>query len=56
MVWVIHVKWLRSQRWEYIGEILLMDLTFILALLGLTTWQKLKQNEKPDINNPDSAN
>ena len=56
MVWVIHVKWLRSQRWEFIGEILLMDLTFILALLGLTTWQKLKQNEKPDINHPDSAN
>lgn len=49
MVVILHVKWFRSDRWEYIGEVLGFDFMFILCCLGLATWQsvKEKQNELP---------
>jgi hypothetical protein len=55
MVWIVHIKWLKSERWEYLGEILLMDLTFILALLGLTTWQKVNEKNNSGDYRPDGT-
>ncbi len=48
MVIVIDVKWIRSEQWIYISEILALHFMFILTLLGLATWQavKEKKNEK----------
>jgi hypothetical protein len=49
MAVVLHIKWFRADKWEYVGEILAFDYTFILTCLGLTTWQaiKEKQNDVP---------
>ena len=44
MVVCLHVKWFRSDRWEYIGEVLGFDFMFILCCLGLATWQSIKEN------------
>jgi hypothetical protein len=48
MVIVIDIKWLRSEQWIYISEILALHFMFILTLLGLATWQAVKEksNEK----------
>jgi hypothetical protein len=43
MVVCLHVKWFRSDRWEYIGEVLGFDFMFILCCLGLATWQAVKE-------------
>lgn len=43
MVVCLHVKWFRSDRWEYIGEVLGFDFMFILCCLGLATWQSVKE-------------
>jgi hypothetical protein len=49
MAVILHIKWFRADKWEYVGEILAFDYTFILTCLGLTTWQaiKEKQNDVP---------
>jgi hypothetical protein len=49
LVVVTHVKWYRSDKWEYLGEVLAFDFTFILACLGLTTWQSVKENTKEKV-------
>ena len=54
LVIVIDVKWLRSDQWQYIEMILGLHFTFIMALLGLTTWQNLKQ--KNENTNSDTVN
>ncbi len=54
LVVIIDVKWLRSDQWQYIEIILGLHFTFILALLGLTTWQNLKQ--KNENTNSDTVN
>ena len=43
MVVCLHIKWFRSDRWEYIGEVLGFDFMFILCCLGLATWQSVKE-------------
>lgn len=43
MVVILHVKWFRSDRWEFIGEVLGFDFLFILCCLGLATWQAVKE-------------
>lgn len=55
MVIIIDVKWLRSYQWVYITEILALHFMFILTLLGLATWQavKEKKNEKTTDTNPE---
>ena len=45
LVIIIDIKWLRSDQWQYIEMILGLHFTFILALLGLTTWQNLKEKK-----------
>lgn len=47
LVIVTHVKWFRSDRWEYLGEVLGFDYLFILTCLGLATWQKVAEKNKP---------
>lgn len=46
LVIATHVKWFNSDKWEYLGEVLAFDFTFILACLGLTTWQAVKESNK----------
>lgn len=43
MVVVLHIKWFRADKWEYVGEILAFDYTFVLCCLGLATWQSVKE-------------
>lgn len=51
MVIIIDVKWLRSDQWQYIEIILGLHFTFILVLLGLTTWQSLKEKKNESDGN-----
>jgi len=44
LVIITHVKWFRSDRWEYLGEVLGFDFLFILTCLGLATWQSVKES------------
>lgn len=39
---VAHVKWLSLGDFSLMGEILVIDYTFVAALLGMTTYQNLK--------------
>jgi hypothetical protein len=43
MVLILHVKWFKSDKWEYLAEVLFLDYSFILVCLGLATWQKIKE-------------
>ena len=45
MVIILHVKWFRSDKWEYISEVLFLDYTFVLVCLGLATWQAIKEKK-----------
>jgi hypothetical protein len=51
LVIITHIKWFNSDKWEYLGEVLAFDFTFILACLGLTTWQSVKENGTKNENN-----
>jgi xanthine/uracil permease len=51
LVVVTHVKWFKSDRWEYLSIVLGMDYTFILVCLGLATWQLIKENKDKDEQN-----
>lgn len=50
MVVITHIKWFKSEHWEYLTIVLGLDFTFILVCLGLATWQAVKQtpHEKPE--------
>lgn len=48
LVIITHVKWFRSDRWEYLGEVLGFDFLFILTCLGLATWQSVKESNKTE--------
>ena len=43
LIIILHVKWFKSDKWEYIAEVLALDFTFILVCLGLATWQAVKE-------------
>ena len=45
LVIVLHVKWFKSDKWEYIAEVLALDFTFILVCLGIATWQSIKEKQ-----------
>lgn len=45
MVVIAHIKWFKSDRWEYLGEVLTIDFTFIALCLGLTTWEAIKNKQ-----------
>lgn len=49
MVVILHVKWFRSDRWEFITEVLGLDFFFILCCLGLATWQSIKEAKKDEV-------
>jgi len=48
LVVVVHLKWIKSDRWEYLAEILALDYMFVLSLFGLTTWQGNKEKENQE--------
>lgn len=61
LVIIAHIKWLMScyinSDFSLLPEILIIDFSTILTLLGLTTWERLKifkngnsSNDKIDIN------
>ena len=41
-----HIKWLSMGDFSLMAEILVIDYSFVAALLGMTTYQKIKQNER----------
>jgi hypothetical protein len=43
-----HVKWLSLGDFAMLGEILLIDYTFVAALLGMTTYQSIKSSQGSD--------
>jgi hypothetical protein len=45
LVVLAHVKWLNLGDLTQLGEVLIIDYTFISALFGMTTYQKIKSNE-----------
>jgi len=45
LVVLAHVKWLNLGDLTQLGEVLIIDYTFISALFGMTTYQKLKSND-----------
>ena len=45
LVVLAHVKWLNLGDLTQLGEVLIIDYTFISALFGMTTYQKLKAND-----------
>lgn len=47
MVIVAHIKWFRSNHWEYLAQVLFLDYSFILVCLGLAVWQNVKEKEQP---------
>lgn len=42
MIVIAHVKWFKSDRWEYLGEVLTLDFGFICVCLGMTTYENIK--------------
>ena len=54
LVIIIHIKWIMScyknSDFSLLPEVLLIDFSTILALLGLTTWERLKIFKKGDSN------
>lgn len=46
MVIITHIKWFKSEHWEYLTIVLGLDYTFILVCLGLATWQALKSKHE----------
>ncbi|CAB5218403.1 hypothetical protein UFOVP212_28 [uncultured Caudovirales phage] len=43
MVITLHIKWFKSDRWEFVGEILTLDFSFISVCLGMTTYESIKK-------------
>jgi hypothetical protein len=42
MVVILHVKWFKSDKWEYLAEVLFLDYSFVLVL---ATWQNIKTKQ-----------
>ena len=42
---ICHIKWFKSDRWEYLGEVLALDFGFICVCLGMTTYESIKKND-----------
>ncbi len=45
-----HIKWLKIGDLTQLGEILIIDYSFIAALLGMTTYENIK-SKKDEPNN-----
>jgi hypothetical protein len=45
---IAHVKWFKSDRWEYLGEVLTLDFGFVCVCLGLTTYENIKTKSTKD--------
>jgi len=48
LIVVIHVKWFKSDHWEYLEGVLALDFGFISLCLGMTTYEAIKtQSNEP---------
>jgi hypothetical protein len=45
MVVICHIKWFKSDHWEYLGEVLALDFGFICVCLGMTTYESIKKKD-----------
>lgn len=45
MTIIIESTWLIAGEWVYLGEVLVINVSFISALLGLTTWEYVKKSK-----------
>jgi len=45
LIIILHVKWFKSDRWEYLGEVLALDFGFISLCLGMTTYESIKKQD-----------
>jgi hypothetical protein len=56
MIVIAHIKWFKSDHWEYLGEVLMLDFGFISVCLGMTTWESItnKKNNIPPNSGPDT--
>jgi hypothetical protein len=43
LVVIAHIKWIWKADFSMLTEILMIDYSFILACLGLVTWQNVKE-------------
>lgn len=48
LIIIAHIKWFKSDKWEYLGEVLALDFGFIALCLGMTTWESVT-NKKNNI-------
>lgn len=48
LIAITHIKWFKSDRWEYLTIVLGLDFTFVLVCLGLAVWTYMKKDEKPE--------
>ena len=44
MVVICHIKWFKSDHWEYLDGVLALDFGFISVCLGMTTYESIKKN------------
>jgi hypothetical protein len=45
LVIIAHIKWFKSDHWEYLGEVLMLDFGFICVCLGMTTYENIKTKQ-----------
>lgn len=50
MTLAIELTWLISGQWIYLFDVLAVNVAFISTLLGLTTWEGIKKQSKPESN------
>jgi len=54
LVIITHIKWFKSDHWEYLGEVLLLDYGFISLCLGMTTYEAIKKNANESKPSPEA--
>lgn len=52
MVIIAHVKWFKSDHWEYLDGVLALDFGFISVCLGMTTIEAIKTKSPDENKNP----
>lgn len=50
MTLAVEITWLLSGDWIYLFDVLAINVAFISTLLGLTTWEGIKKQSKPEQN------
>jgi len=51
LIIITHVKWFKSDHWEYLEGVIALDYGFISLCLGMTTYEAIKNKQ---INNEET--